>query len=186
MSTNYSLSPRAEELYTGIKQRIYRHTDFLFGRLLVVQWLAGIAIALWISPRAWVGTSSQIHPHVWAAVVLGGIMCSFPLFLIWKWPGQAFTRQAIAIGQMFTSALLIHLTGGRIETHFHVFGSLAFLAFYRDWRVLVTASAVVAIDHLLRGIFWPESVFGVPAISIGRTLEHVGWVIFENIFLILA
>jgi hypothetical protein len=28
-----------------------------------------------------------------------------------------------------------------------VFGSLAFLAFYRDWRVLVTASAVVAADH---------------------------------------
>ena len=50
----------------------------------------------------------------------------------------------IAVGQTLTSALLIHLTGGRIETHFHVFGSLAFLAFYRDWRVLVTASAVVA------------------------------------------
>ena len=42
---------------------------------------------------------------------------------------------------MLTSALLIHLTGGRIETHFHVFGSLAFLAFYRDWRVLVPADA---------------------------------------------
>ena len=37
---------------------------------------------------------------------------------------------------MLMSALLIHLTGGRIETHFHVFGSLAILAFYRDWRVL--------------------------------------------------
>ena len=45
---------------------------------------------------------------------------------------------------MLMGALLIHLSGGRIETHFHVFGSLAFLALYRDWRVLVTASAVVA------------------------------------------
>jgi len=36
------------------------------------------------------------------------------------------------------SALLIHLSGGRIETHFHVFGSLAFLAFYLDWPVLIT------------------------------------------------
>jgi ABC-type dipeptide/oligopeptide/nickel transport system permease component len=44
---------------------------------------------------------------------------------------------------MLTSALLIHLTGGRIETHFHVFGSLAFLAFYRDWRMLLSATIVV-------------------------------------------
>jgi len=41
-----------------------------------------------------------------------------------------------------TSALLIHLSGGRIETHFHIFGSLAFLSFYRDWRVLITATAI--------------------------------------------
>ena len=34
----------------------------------------------------------------------------------------------IAAAQMLIGALLIHLTGGRIETHFHVFGSLAFLA----------------------------------------------------------
>jgi signal transduction histidine kinase/CheY-like chemotaxis protein len=87
---------------------------------------------------------------------------------------------------MFTSALLIHLTGGRIETHFHIFGSLALLAFYRDWRVLATASAVVLVDHVLRGAFWPESVFGVASASLGRALEHIGWVIFEDVFLILA
>jgi hypothetical protein len=58
-----------------------------------------------------------------------------PVFLAFKRPGYAFTRHTIAVAQMLTSALLIHLTGGRIETHFHVFGSLAFLAFYRDWRV---------------------------------------------------
>ena len=47
---------------------------------------------------------------------------------------------------MLMSGLLIDLTGGRIETHFHIFGALAFLSFYRDWRVLVTASAVVAAE----------------------------------------
>jgi hypothetical protein len=35
---------------------------------------------------------------------------------------------------MLWSALLIHLTGGRIETHFHVFGSLGILAGYRGAR----------------------------------------------------
>jgi signal transduction histidine kinase len=92
----------------------------------------------------------------------------------------------IATAQMLMSALLIHLTGGRIETHFHVFGSLAFLAFYRDWRVLVPATAVVALDHLLRGIYWPASVYGVLVTSEWRWLEHAGWVVFEDVFLVIS
>jgi signal transduction histidine kinase len=87
---------------------------------------------------------------------------------------------------MLMGALLIHLTGGRIETHFHVFGSLAFLAFYRDWRVLIPATIVVALDHLLRGYFWPQSVYGVITASPWRWLEHAGWVVFEDVFLLLS
>jgi signal transduction histidine kinase len=79
---------------------------------------------------------------------------------------------------------LIHLSGGRIEAHFHVFGSLAFLALYRDWRVLVTASVIVAVDHLFRGVFWPRSVYGTSTVSPWRWAEHTGWVIFEDIVLI--
>ena len=94
-------------------------------------------------------------------------------------PGRLVTRYTMAVAQMLTSALLIHLTGGRIETHFHVFGSLAFLALYRDWRVLVPAAGVIIADHLLRGVFWPQSVFGVVDVAVWRALEHSGWVLFE-------
>jgi PAS domain S-box-containing protein len=186
MSSNDLLGLRKEEYFASQQESIYRHTDFLFAPLLLLQWFAAVATAIWISPRAWVGTTSEIHPHVWAAIFLGGVICSFPLLLIWKWPGHALTRHTVAIAQMCTSLLLIHLTGGRIETHFHVFGSLAFLAFYRDWRVLVTGSLVVVADHLLRGTFWPESVFGVHAPDLVRALEHSGWVVFEDIFLFLS
>nr|WP_303652938.1 EAL domain-containing protein [Paludisphaera mucosa] len=81
-------------------------------------------------------------------------------------------------------ALLIHLSGGRIETHFHIFGSLAFLAFYRDWRVLLTFSVVVALDHSFRGVFWPYSIYGVLTVQPWRWVEHTGWVVFEDVFLI--
>ncbi len=101
-------------------------------------------------------------------------------------PGEAITRYVIAAAQMMHSALLIHLSGGRLETHFHVFGSLAFLSFYRDWRVLVPATVVVAMDHAVRGIFWPESVFGVATASNWRWMEHAGWVVFEDIILVWA
>jgi len=87
---------------------------------------------------------------------------------------------------MAFGALFIHLTGGRIETHFHIFGSLAFLAFYRDFRVMLVATVVVTLDHVGRGDIWPESIYGVAAVQPLRWLEHAGWVVFENVFLIAA
>jgi PAS domain-containing protein len=158
----------------------------MFAVLMLVQWIAGIAASLWISPKTWTGQYSQTHIHVWAAVFLGGAISIFPIILILTRSGHVATRYIVAIAQMLMSALLIHLTGGRIETHFHVFGSLAFLSFYRDWRVLLPATAVVAADHILRGVFWPQSVYGVLAASNWRWLEHAGWVLFENTFLYLA
>ena len=180
------LPPRATELFRAHEQIIYRRADSFFARLMVVQWLAGIAFALFVSPRTWIGQASQVHPHVWAAIFFGGVVAALPVFFAITRPGEAITRHTIAVGQMLTSALLIHLSGGRIETHFHVFGSLAFLAFYRDWRVMMTATAVVAMDHFLRGVYWPQSVFGVLTASYWRWMEHAAWVLFEDVFLIMA
>jgi signal transduction histidine kinase/CheY-like chemotaxis protein len=177
---------RTNVLFREQHQNIVRHTDQLFVRLMLIQWVFGVGLAVWISPLAWAGAGSQIHLHVWAAVLLGGLVTSVPVILASVQPGQVLTRHVVAVGQMFMSALLIHLTGGRIETHFHVFGSLAILAFYRDWRVLISASAVVYVDHLLRGFLWPQSVYGVLSAPIWRSLEHAGWVIFEVTFLIIA
>ena len=185
-TTDTDLSGRSEALFREHQRTIYRHTDRLFAGLMVVQWLAGIAAAYLISPAAWAGASSKTHPHVWAAVLLGGAISALPVFLALTLPGRPVTRYAVAVGQMLMGALLIHLSGGRIETHFHVFGSLAFLAFYRDWRVLVPATVVVAADHILRGVFWPQSVYGVLTASQWRWVEHAGWVLFEDTVLFIA
>ncbi|MBX9788910.1 MAG: response regulator [Pirellulales bacterium] len=175
---------RTAELFQRQQRRMFAATDRMFAVLLATQWLAAIAAAVWISPRAWEGATSRLHPHVWAAVALLGIVDSLPIALACWRSGSLLTRHTIAIAQMVTSAILIHLSGGRIETHFHVFGSLAFLAVYRDWRVLITASTVVAADHFLRGLWWPVSVYGVDAPGWWRWLEHAGWVVFEDVVLI--
>ncbi len=175
---------RAEEILREHQLAIHKQTDRLFAALMIVQWLAGIGAALWLSPRTWAGAESRPHLHVWLAVLLGGAISAYPVALALLRPGLLSTRQVIAVGQMLTSALLIHLTGGRIETHFHVFGSLAFLALYRDWRVLVPATIVVAADHFIRGAYWPQSVYGILAASPWRWVEHAAWVIFEDIVLV--
>ncbi|HEY7118296.1 MAG TPA: response regulator [Tepidisphaeraceae bacterium] len=177
---------RAAQLFDAHRRSIYRRTDRVFAFLMAVQWVFGIVAAVFISPRTWAGNTSHVHPHVWAAVFLGGTISALPIFLALVKPGHAITRYVISVTQMLWSALLIHLTGGRIETHFHVFGSLAFLAFYRDWPVLIPATVVVAADHLLRGIYFPQSVYGVLTQSTWRWLEHAGWVAFEDVFLIAS
>jgi two-component system, sensor histidine kinase and response regulator len=177
---------RATELFEQYQSDLHQRTDRLFAGLLGFQWIAGILFALWISPLAWSGTVSRTHVHVWAAIILGGIINLFPAALGILRPGRPSTRFTIGVAQMLMGALLIHLTGGRIETHFHVFGSLAFLAFYRDWRVLIPATIVVALDHMLRGLFWPQSVYGVFVASQWRWLEHAAWVIFEDVFLFMS
>ncbi len=165
---------------------LHRRTDRMFAYLLLTEWVGGVVAAFVVSPRTWIGSTSYLHTHVYAAFILGGLLCSLPAYLAWKQPGQLSTRLTISASQLLFSCLLIHLTGGRIETHFHVFGSLAFLAFYRDWRVLVPATLIVALDHLVRGVWWPESVFGIATASPWRWLEHAGWVLFEDGFLLLS
>ena len=163
-----------------------RQIDRNFAWLMLLQWTFAIGYALWISPLAWSGDTSYLHPHVSLAIFYGGVLTLIPVLFIRFAPGERLTRFVIAITQMLMSSLLIHLAGGRIEAHFHIFGSLAFLAFYMDWQVLVVASAVIAFDHYLRGLFLPFSIFGTYTAQPWRWLEHTGWVVFCDVFLILG
>ena len=169
-----------DERYLGMVVKV----DNLLARLMIAQWIAGIAIAFLISPLAWAGKEAVLHSHVFAAIFVGGAITSLPVFLVYRAPGSQLTRYVLAIAQVLWSALLIHLSGGRIETHFHVFVSLSLLAFYRDIKILIPATLVVALDHFARGLYWPESVYGVLNPEWWRFLEHAGWVMFLDGFLL--
>src|ERR1700731_775007 len=186
LSAQDDCARRSDELFEQQQQEIYRNTDQLFARLMIFQWIAAVAMALLISPYTWIGQSSAIHIHVWAAIFLGGAISFFPIGLTRAWPGAAITRYVIAVGQMLMSALLISVTGGRIETHFHVFGSLVIFSFYREWRGGFSATLVFFRSHFLRGVYWPYSVYGVLTASPWRSIAHAAWVIFEDLFLVFS
>jgi signal transduction histidine kinase len=185
-TTGSSMDERSHELFLAHQRRIYCQTDRLFVVLMLLQWVGGVIMAMIVSPRTWIGATPYVHVHVWAAVILGGVLSSAPVYMGLRFPGAVATRHVIALSQAIWSALLIHFSGGRIETHFHVFGSLAFLAFYRDWKVLVTATVVVAADHFIRGFWYPQSVYGVFLESPYRWIEHAAWVLFEDVILIFS
>ena len=63
---------RVRELADGYRLAIHSRTDRMFAVLLVCQWLAMIVLAVWVTPLTWVGAESRPHPHVWAALLIGG------------------------------------------------------------------------------------------------------------------
>ena len=179
-----AIAQRADELLTRHQLSIWKRTDRLLAGLLCFEWIGAMMLAVIRSPFTWEGNQAYFHPHLYAAVFLGAGIISLPAALAFFYTGKTLTRHVIAAGQLLMTGLLIHIGDGRVEMHFQIFGCLAFLVFYRDWRVLVTATVVTTLDHLLRGIYAPLSIYGVLYASIWRTAEHAGWVIFEDIFLI--
>ncbi|MGI8890219.1 MAG: PAS domain S-box protein [Chthoniobacterales bacterium] len=178
-----SLSGRAAQLFQEKRQEVYRESDHLFARLLLLEWLVLVVVAAVVAPESWRGQLDHGHLHLWIAIGVGGIISVIPALLAWTRPGTALTRYTIATAQMLHSALLISMSGGRMETHFHVFCSLIILSLYRDWRVLVPATLVVVADHFVRGAYLPFSIYGAVGSSPWRSLEHCAWVIFGDLFL---
>ena len=175
-----------DEIYRKNLRAVRVKTSQLFQWLLVAEWALAVILALTISPFSYDGDVRSLHIHVKIAFLLGGALNALPLALLRLRPDWWLTRHTVAAVQMLWSGLLIHITGGRIETHFHIFGSLAFIAFYCDWTLLATATVVVAADHLARGLLWPESIYGIQNPEWWRFLEHAGWVVFEDVFLALG
>ena len=186
-SISGEVSPEvAEALFRQHLDETHRQTNHFFEKVMLLQWLACIVLALMMSVQTWVGDSRHENFAMWAALLLGGAITVVPVWMIRVRPGATATRFVVATAQMLMSGLLIGLTAGRTETHFHIFGSLVLLSFYRDWRVLIPATIVVALDHFVRGAFWPATIFGSSNPGIWHSFEHVGWVIFENIFLAIG
>jgi methyl-accepting chemotaxis protein len=182
---------RTAELLAEYQSELYRRADTILSRLLLVEWVLAVIAAFAITPNTWIGAQSSVNMHVYAALGLGALLALFPTLLVRMNAGATLNRHVIVAAQSLMIALFVHLTGGRIETHFGYFASLAFFAYYRDWKVLVTATVVIAGEHLVRGLIYPYSIFGPLAeagfwINFWRTLEHAAWVIFEDIILIKA
>ncbi len=178
------LADRADELFLQRQENVYRETDQIFVRLLLLEWIALVITALVVAPGNWSAQAGRIDLQAWVATILGGTVTLVPLALARLRPGAAITRYAVAGAQMLLSALLIKLSGGQLETHFDVvFCSLIILSFYRDWRVLVLATVVAATDHFFRDAYWPFSIHGALDGSSWKSIEPCVWVVFEDILL---
>ncbi|MCA1842085.1 MAG: methyl-accepting chemotaxis protein, partial [Actinobacteria bacterium] len=54
---------------------------------------------------------------------------------------------AASLGLLSSSAVLVHLSGGMIEMHFHFFVMVAVVALYQDWLPFLASIGYVLVHH---------------------------------------
>jgi len=148
-----------------------------FRILFAVQWAAALVLA-W--KHAATGESRFA-----VTLILGGMLCLPPLLFAHAAPLAAWVRHFVAICQIGWSILFLWLLEGRLEAQFHVFVSLAILAFYRDRAVLLTAT-LMALAYPIVRIYWLPDTFLLGTAAWWRLFDQGIWVVAECIVMMFA
>ena len=119
--------------------------------------LLGLHAAV-IAASGWYVTGSLLHSLAEAGVIAAfAVAAALPL-------ARPRTRATLAsVGLLACSALLVHLSGGLIEMHFHFFVMLGIIALYQDWLPFLVAIGYVVLHHGFVGVVQPQVVYNHPA-----------------------
>ena len=152
----WSLVPSGGSLPESVWRGRYK---FLVG----LTWFHAIAIALAgpVLGHRWELSLWAIFEHgtVLHTAGEGLIVGMFAVLASWRKAGRTLQATAIGFGLMSSSAILVHLSGGYIEFHFHFFVMLTFLALCQDWIPYLLAVGFVALHHGVVGVLWPQQVY---------------------------
>ncbi|MCV6587440.1 MAG: methyl-accepting chemotaxis protein [Marinobacterium sp.] len=152
----------------------YRQADRLM--IKVIWFLLFVTLVF----ASWYGTWAE-------ALIIGLPTALVPTLLGMQMAGSRLTRHSIAAALMLFSALQIHQANGMIEMHFMIFCLLAFLLYYRDFMVVLTAATVIALHHLIFNVLQAAGygVYVFPETSFNLVMIHAGYVVFETTILVL-
>ena len=166
----HSTSPGARE-WTGRAWHQFPHGGTLpddvwqsrHSFLLGLTWFHAASIAL-IGPvlryRWNAGFAGMFEDGTVLHTVAAALVVAF-FAAVGSWGRRRRVLQATAVGfgLMTSSAFLVHLSGGYIELHFHLFVVVAFLALYQDWVPYLLAILYVTLHHGVFGVLWPQEVY---------------------------
>lgn len=148
-------------------------------RLMLIILLAHFPVTAFLAPM---GYDTQAFSFI-ASGLLAGLVIAAYITLKGTRGFSLFVGAAL----MLNSAILIQAQMGRIEMHFHIFASLAFLLAYRDYLPVIVAALVGAIHHIVLTYLQLESVvlMGMPVMifnygcSWDITALHIAFVLVE-------
>lgn len=103
-----------------------------------------------------------------------------PLALFMAMPRSVFVPIAIGFAATSMSALLIHLSRGMIEMHFHIFAALAALIGLGSRSAVLAGAVTTALHHIGFYFYLPASIFNYDA-SFGVVIIHAAFVVVTGI-----
>jgi PAS domain S-box-containing protein len=134
------------------------------GRLSPREWWPrhrAVLLLLWahVPGTALFGTAVGVPAaHAWMETLPVAVLASLA-----TWPSSPRLRSSMAaLGLVTSSAVLVHLSGGVIEMHFHFLVMMAVITLYHDWLPLGLAAAYVVLHHAVIGALAPPAVFNHP------------------------
>lgn len=77
--------------------------------------------------------------------------------------GRTLSASVAAAGLVISSGVIVHLSGGFIESHFHFFVMIPVIALYEAWPPFLMAVAYVLFHHGIMGTLNPTAVYNHPA-----------------------
>src|SRR5215208_1508229 len=79
-----------------------------------------------------------------------------------KTHSRRFRASMASFGLLTASSMLVHLSGGLIEMHFHFFVMIVLIILYQDWAPFLVAIAYVLLEHGIVGVLAPHAVYNHP------------------------
>jgi PAS domain S-box-containing protein len=158
--------PEGNSLPADVWQR--RHRVILW-----LLWLHAIGIMAWGLGGGYGLPHSLFEASaVAAAALLAG----------WKRAGREFRAVVASIGLVTASAIVVHLSGGYIEAHFHFFVMVIIIALYQDWLPFLVAIGYVVVHHGVVGVLDPHAVYNHP----GAWANPWKWAAIHGTFVLAA
>ena len=168
---------RAREVRHDVVAQPIVGSHGVFRILFIAQWAVAVCLA-WVNA---VPGESRVP----FTLILGGVLSVPALLFVHASPQSAWVRHFVAICQMGWSTVFLWLLEGRPEAQFHVFVSLVFIAFYREWTVVLTATVVAPAYPVVRLMMLPES-YAVSAAAWWHIADQGVWVIVEALVLLFT
>ena len=107
----------------------------------------GIIVLLWVQSAALLGVALVRNFGILHALLEAGIVAAFAVLAMQRGARPRIRSAAATFGLISSSAVLVHMTDGTIEAHFHFFAMIGIITLYQDWVPFGLAIGFVAVHH---------------------------------------
>jgi PAS domain S-box-containing protein len=119
--------------------------------VVAILWLDALILP---ATAVWLGQDFSAHLLSEVTIVVG-----FAVLATFGKAGRSVQSALASLGLIASSALLVHISGGYTEAHFHFFVMVALIALYQGWTPFLLALGYIVVGHGVVGVLAPDAVY---------------------------